>query len=216
VEQDTIIGYVRGSEVSGAFLDSLMDLLGEDGYRTISGTLRVETGPALVAARNQLVKVFLEQTDATWLFMVDTDMVFEADVIERLRAVASPHIIAGALCFGWFADARIAKPTLYGEGMTQITEWAPGSLVPVYATGAACLLIHRRSLEAMPPGAWFKQDPYGAWGEDQGFFMVAADAGIRAVVDTSTQVLHDKHIRVGLRDYDPAALRKLFDKEQSE
>jgi hypothetical protein len=213
VAQDTVIGYVRGAEVSGAFLDSLMDLLGEDGYRTIAGTIRVETGPVLVAARNKLVQVFMEQMDFPWLFMVDTDMVFGPDVIDRLKQVASPHIIAGALCFGWFSDARIAKPTLYGEGMAQITEWTPGALVPVEATGAACLLVHRRVLEALPAGAWFKQSEDGSWGEDQGFFMNAAAAGIRAVIDTSTQVLHDKHIHVGLRDYDPAALRALFSAE---
>jgi hypothetical protein len=214
--QDTIIGYVRGAEVSGAFLDSLMDLLGEDAYRTVAGTIRVETGPALVTARNQLVRVFMEQMDAPWLFMVDTDMVFEADVIARLRQVASPHVIAGALCFGWFSDARIAKPTLYGEGMVQITEWTPGSLVPVYATGAACLLIHRRALEAMPHGAWFKQAADGSYGEDQGFFMNAAAAGLRTVIDTGTHVLHDKHIHVGLRDYDPVALTRLFGTEAVE
>jgi hypothetical protein len=213
--QDVVIGYVRGSEVSGAFLDSLMDLLGEDGYRTIAGTIRVESGPALVAARNQLVRIFMEQFDSPYLFLIDTDMVFNPDVITRLKAVASPHIIAGALCFGWFSGERIAKPTLYGENLEQIIDWRPNSLVPVYATGGACLLLHRRVLEAMPPKP-FKQAEDGTWGEDQGFFMNAADAGIKTVVDTGTLVLHDKHIHVGLRDYDPERLRELFAAEAAE
>jgi hypothetical protein len=135
--------------VSGAFLDSLMDLLGEDGYRTIAGTIRVETGPVLVAARNKLVQVFMEQMDFPWLFMVDTDMVFGPDVIDRLKQVASPHIIAGALCFGWFSDARIAKPTLYGEGMAQITSGrrALSSRSRPRAPPACWSTEHRRQLD---------------------------------------------------------------------
>lgn len=212
---DTAVGYVRGANVSGAFLDALMDLLGEDGYRTIGGTIRVETGPCLVPARNQLVKVFLESTDLEWLWLTDTDMSFGADVISRLKRIARPDTIAGALCFGWFSGARVAKPTLYGEGMCQITDWVPGSIVPVYATGAACLLIHRQTLERMPYGKWFRQCPDGTYGEDQGFFMNAAEAGIKTYVDTSTPVLHCKEILVGPGDYVRADLEALFTDERN-
>lgn len=204
----TLVGYVRGEHVHGDFLDSLMDLIGEDGYRTIIGTARVETGPALVPARNQLARIFMD-SPAEWLFMVDTDMVFPPSVIDRLRQYASPRVIAGALCFGWFSEARIAKPTLYGEGLAQIIDWTPNSVVPVEATGAACLLIHRHIFETTPE-PWFRQAEDGSYGEDQGFCRNVRASGNAIVVDTSTPVLHSKRILVGPGDYEPDRLRALF------
>jgi hypothetical protein len=209
----TLIGYVRGEQVQGEFLDSLMDLIGQDGYRTIIGTGRITTGPALCVARNQLAKVFMD-SPAEWLFMVDTDMVFPPTVIERLRQYASPRVVAGALCFGWFKEARIAKPTLYGKDLAQIIDWEPGAVVPVEATGAACLLIHRHIFETTPY-PWFTQAEDGTWGEDQGFCKNIRAAGNAIVVDTSTTVLHDKGLLVGPGDYEPERLRALFQSEQS-
>lgn len=211
--QNVIVGYVRGDQVSGAFLDSLTGLLGHDGFQKILGFAAVETGPALVPARNHLARIFMETEGAEWLLMLDTDMVFGPDVLDRLLGVASPHIIAGALCFGWFADARVAKPTLYNEQMETITEWTPGELVPVHATGAACLLIHRRVFEKIGGPYYFTQDPNGAWGEDQGFCRNAAAAGVRIVVDTSTPVLHDKHVYIGPGDWDRDRFLRLLSDE---
>lgn len=213
--QDTLVGYVRGDTVSGAFLDSLTGLLGHDMFQSILGFASVETGPALVPARNELARVFLDTPGADWLLMLDTDMVFAPTTLDRLRAVASPRVIAGALCFGWFSDARVAKPTMYDEQMHTITDWTPGELVPVHATGAACLLIHRRVFEAIGGPYYFTQDPNGAWGEDQGFCRNAQAAGVRIVVDTSTPVLHDKHVHIGPGDWDRDAFLRLFQSEQS-
>jgi GT2 family glycosyltransferase len=209
--QDTLLGWVRGEYVHGAFMDSVTNLLGED--ESVAGIARVESGPALVAARNQLARVFMS-TPATWLFMVDTDMVFDADVIARLKQYASPQVIAGALCFGWFPEQRIAKPTLYGPGMQQIFDWDDNEVVSVEATGAAALLIHRHVFETTPE-PWFTQDPHGMWGEDQGFCQNVRAAGNGIVVDTSTQVLHAKTLYVGRGDYSADALRQAFKSEQS-
>jgi hypothetical protein len=208
--QDTIVGWIRGDTVSGAFTDSLSDLLGHDMYQTILGTARVTTGPALVPARNHLVDIFLSEPQAQYLLMLDSDMVFPPDILDRLRAVAAPNIIAGALCFGWFSDDRVAKPTMYDENMHTITRWEPGRLVPVHATGAACLLIHRRVFETAPGPYWFRQDEFGRWGEDQGFCRYVGEHGVKIVVDTSTPVLHDKSVRIGPYDYDPDAFERLF------
>jgi hypothetical protein len=209
VPADTLIGYVRGADVSGAFLDSLVDMLGADGYQTIAGVVRVESGPALCAARNELCKVFMEKTTEPWLYLTDTDMVFHPSTVARLKQYASPRVVAGSLCFGWFSDARIAKPTLYGEGLEQILDWEPNSVVPVHATGAASLLIHRRIFESTPY-PWWTQDPEGVWGEDQGFCSNIRAAGNAIVVDTGTPVLHDKRILVGPGDYEPERLRAAF------
>lgn len=50
--------------------------------------LPIESGANIVTARNRIVRVFLENTDAEWLWMVDSDMTFEMDTLDRLLEVA--------------------------------------------------------------------------------------------------------------------------------
>ena len=197
---DTIIGYVHGASVDGVFLDSLMAILHEDRFRTIEGCISIESGPLLVTARNVLVEAFLE-TGKEWLLMVDTDMELPTDVVDRLKRHASPDRVVGALCFAFDRRSRGMAPTMYvGERLTPVTEWEPGALVPVWSTGAACLLIHR-DVFAKLERPWFRQSTDGSYGEDQGFCMNLALAGIELAVDTSTVAGHSKGLVVGLTDW---------------
>jgi hypothetical protein len=114
-------------------------------------------GSNLSAPRNTLVRRFLEYGLADWMLMLDTDMVFRPDLLERLLEHADPveAPIVGGLCFG-FDDKGDIQPTLFGlvgdEGSPQVIryhEWPPDSMFQVAATGAACLLIHKSVFEAI-------------------------------------------------------------------
>jgi hypothetical protein len=131
----------------------------------------------IAAGRNEAVASFLDDTDAEWLWMVDTDMGFSADAVDRLVDAADEHQrpVVGGLCFALQADEEPAEhygrknliiPTLYewaeqnGEqGFSPALGYEPDSLTRVTATGAAFLLIHRRVLRKMRDkhgDAWFE------------------------------------------------------------
>lgn len=160
-----LAAYLHPNVVSHSFMDSLMRVWDHDRANPLQllvGRLAVGCGPgALVACRNDAVTTWLDETAADWLWLVDSDMGFGDDVVSRLVAAADPVLrpVVGALCYGlapsvadgmggWHVDVF---PTLYDwrlddsgdEGYVGRREFPPDQLVPVDATGAACLLLHR-------------------------------------------------------------------------
>jgi hypothetical protein len=126
----------------------------------------------LPAARNSIMAHFLDKTDAEYLFMIDTDMGFAPDAVDRLVQAASllndDAPVIGALCFGLKAVedpslyggyATIPFPTLYqwGEvehddgtlepGFAVTGTYSPDVVMRVAGTGAAALLVHRNAAE---------------------------------------------------------------------
>ena len=76
--------------VTGGFCDSLwaMGQYDRDTAHNI-GALNSEVGPLVVNNRNQLMVEFLRlDRRAQWLLMLDTDIVFAPDLLDRLLAVA--------------------------------------------------------------------------------------------------------------------------------
>lgn len=166
------IGYLHPGTLSTCFHNSLQGLLFSD----IAGRQRVMSHPygemgkeagsgGIVAGRNQIAQVFLDESEAEWLMVVDSDMGFEADTLERLVELGDPYKIpvVGALCFalksagraGLYAQRFRATPTLYsyvetedGEiGFLPMFDYPRDQLVNVAATGCACLLVHRHALD---------------------------------------------------------------------
>lgn len=181
----------------------------------------------LADGRNRVVRGFLEDTDAEWLFMVDTDMVFQDDTVDRLLAAADKlseeHVIrpvVGGLCFSYAPrpsePGRLEViPTVYEYarvvregrefyiGFVDNKEYDRDSINRVAATGAACLLLHRETLEFMRDEVgenWFSPltHPTGDGGrprifsEDFSFFMRCLQLDIKAYVDTSVKLGHVK------------------------
>jgi hypothetical protein len=127
--------------------------------------MRCGTG-GIVTARNETAARFLDG-DAEWLWIVDTDMGFRPDTLERLLAAADPvaRPVVGALCFAQMEHApdgmggyhTRAAPTLYQwgrdgagrEGFAVWTDYPRDQLVRVGATGAACMVVHRSALAAV-------------------------------------------------------------------
>jgi len=190
-------------------------IIREDGQymRIVSGTMGV------AAARSKIVSQFLA-TRAEWLFMVDTDMGFEDDTIERLiqASEANSCPVVGALCFAQKADPRVPEtslhaqrftivPTLYRyvdlgteRGFLSITDYAPNQFQFVDATGAAAILMHRDALRAVGPEPFRPMVVRGAnpdgtdreFSEDLSFCARLANAGVAMGVDTSVKTTHHK------------------------
>lgn len=176
----------------------------------------------LVASRNSIAANFLDQTDAEWLFVVDSDMGFAADTMERLIASAEAVDagVMGALCFGILAgderpnggvDSRIV-PTIYQwmeleteAGFSSILNYPVDQVQRVSATGSACLVIRRRVLEKVRANlgsdTWYHPvtHPTGGEGggprdfsEDLSFCVKVAQVGESIYVDSSVKTTHAK------------------------
>lgn len=230
-QEKVVVACVRPSLVHGAYMDSLMDLLMYDfaTHRRITeggGRLSYQTGPNLSAARNDVVRKFLAYGKADWLWMVDSDMVFPPDTVERLLEHADPEKapIVGGLCFGLTNDGDVL-PTLFdvvgddnGVDVVRYSSWPPDTMMQVGATGAACLLVHKSVFErirdyAHPdrpdrPGfntafPWFQEVEHGGQpvSEDITFCIRAGWCQIPVYVNTAVQIGHIKDRLLTMESY---------------
>ena len=188
--------------------------------------LKCGSGVLLASTRNYAVKLFLDNTEHEWMLFVDTDMGFASDAVHKLLASADPveRPMVGALCFavmtagydgmgGW---RQAIVPTMYKIGLSDQTgnpsfcfygPYERNAMVPVAATGAAFLLIHRSVLNLMRDkygDEWFSQmrdDVGDTVGEDITFCLRARAAGIPIFVNTGVGTTHHKQTWVGEEDY---------------
>lgn len=187
-----------------------------------SSFLRMQCGSGgLVQCRNQVVTDFLDRTEGEWLFLVDTDMGFAPDALERLILSADRYHrpVMGALCFQlrrrreegeFFGVRHSVNPTVYNwvvlpeeVGFVPIGDYARGQVIKVAGTGAAAMVVNRRSLNKIREADgdnWFTPivHPTGYKGgprefsEDLSFCVRLAQHGIPVHCDTSVRTTHDK------------------------
>jgi GT2 family glycosyltransferase len=212
-----IVAYLHPSDHVGArFHRSLVDLLVRDSFaarRVVAGTLDMASGANITTARNSVVRDFLA-TDAAWLWLIDADMDFAPDTLDRLLRSADPvtRPIVGGLCFRVTQEhdnVLTLTPTLYGTNddtpprTVVYHDYPRDAVVAVAATGAACLLVHRSVLEAMEssgrwrkPWTWFAETLYPDYddviSEDITFCLRAGSLGFPVHVDTSIEIGHQK------------------------
>lgn len=223
------LAYVNQNNVAYAWHHSMVELIGWD----LANACRVMRGgyvairygtDGLPDARNKAVEEFL-QRDSEWLFWVDTDMGFPADIVDRLLAAADPkeRPIVGALCFtqreteadgvgGWRCTAT---PTVFDwqhegekQGFAVRWDYAQDTVVRCGGTGSAAVLIHRSVFERV-------FDKYGrTWydrsfnptmkqltSEDLSFCMRAIALGIPVHVHTGVKTTHQKTVWLSEEDY---------------
>lgn len=217
------IGYLHPGHLATCFAESLQDVILCD----ITGPQRIVSHPfgkiakecgsgGIVDGRNLLAKTMCDESEADWLFMVDSDMGFAHDTIERLIEVADPdHTpIVGGLAFAHKTDGKgdfygiryRAQPTLYTfaetdekVGVTPRLDYPRDELVKVDATGGACVLIHRSVFVRMRErygDSWFDPItlPKGPtrFSEDLSFFLRCGFLDIPVHVHTGIKTTHDK------------------------
>ena len=222
--EKVIVAFLHDGNWEGSFGESLINVLMFDvslHQRIVhgGGWLAVQASANLAGPRNGIVKQFLSYGAADWLWMIDSDMTFSPDVVERLLEYADPvqAPIVGALCFG-FDEKGEVQPTLYGldgtpedpEHLSVIRyhEWMPDSMMQVAATGTGCLLVHRSVFERIRdaklpnrsrPGfndafPWFQETEHDGSpvGEDITFCWRAGLLEIPVFVNTAVQCGHVK------------------------
>lgn len=209
------VGWVDGGDTKGLFTKSVTQACAYEAlHHRLVSILRVQSGPLLCEGRNLLVSQFLE-TGADWLFMVDTDMVFDHDVVERLLVTAESEQVkvVGGLAYG--VNHELGQfPTLYRQidGMPQVLLNQPSGIVDVDATGAAFTLTHRSvfvDYARQDHHRWFHRavvpatetHPGGVLGEDISWCWHLRANGVRIVVDTAVEAGHVKPTLVNSDTY---------------
>jgi hypothetical protein len=215
------VGFLHPGQYASCFAESCVDMLLYD----LSHNMRMSrdggwlalrcTATQIVEGRNKLASIICDQSEAEWLFMVDSDMGFGEDTVDALIAVADPvdRPVVGALYFTLGDDG---PAPFYGRRFwctPAIYRWRNNEphqpdLVPHYsytrndvtrcdATGAGCLLIHRSVLEQMRAkfgDEWF--DPIKisdkTYGEDLSFCFRLLLLGVPLFVHTGIKTTHDK------------------------
>lgn len=202
-DQTVCIAYPYATQMSSRFAHSKDRVLLRDaGHRRRIRKFGFNSSGANVATpRNEIVREFVA-SDIDYLWFIDTDMVFEDDVLERLIERAHPveRPIVGALCFS-LQNGMKARPTIYrvrGDRQVGVEyDYPVDKLYEVDATGTGCLLIHRSVFEKMDDNSaypWFRESSLGNTpiGEDITFCIRARALGFPIYVDTSIKVGHEK------------------------
>jgi hypothetical protein len=147
---------------------------------------------------------------AEWLLMIDSDMVFSPEQVDKLMGVADPveRPLLGGLCFGG-GRSGVMFPTIYRlrrpgpnqDPVEVVKDYPPDALCAADATGAAFLLMHRDLLIKMHEkwgesnSPWFIEgSEYKgmAFGEDWAFCMRAKQLGYQLYIHTGVKIGHTK------------------------
>jgi len=226
-----LVAYIHDEDVSHSWHMSLMEMvahdLGNAGRVMSGGWIAVRYGTdGLAEARNKVVRSFLDERDAEWMLWLDTDMGFNADVVDRLIESADPveRPIVGALAFSWkeigadgMGGYRCAPRPVILDWQTKGAEsgflgrasYPVNSLVQCSAVGSALVLIHRSvfvKIRDRYGDHWYDRIPNPSTGgnligEDLSFCMRAAAVQLPVFVNTAVRTSHHKSLWVGELDY---------------
>lgn len=225
-KHDVLFGYLHPNDVASSFHKGFVNLLGYDlsGAGRLGQIADVRCGSmGIPEGRNDLCRTLLK-SECDWLWMVDSDMGFEPNVLDQLLSIADPveRPIIGGLCFAnretvpdqMNGFRTFPRPTLLnwvteeeGGRFQGRSHYPVNTLVRVGATGAAMLLIHRSVIQRILDEfgeTWFDRTPdfTGAMqGEDISFFCRTNALDIPAYVHTGIRTTHMKWIWLAESDF---------------
>lgn len=135
-------------------------------------SLQLVHGTGLLArTRNIIVKNFLDDSNADWLLMLDSDETLSVEVFDLLvdSAHKDDRPVVAALVFAQFFDNGVMRPVpaIYNfspEGsMLPIDDYPKNALFQIDGAGTGCLLVHRSVLVAMRENANPNQGTDWCW-----------------------------------------------------
>jgi hypothetical protein len=149
----------------------------------------------LYEARNECVRAF-QDTNASYLFFVDSDVVPSINVIDMLLSHSFDKKIIGSLCFEIKVDRDgILKKVPMAlqkvkNGYKIIDESKLKGLINVDATSTQCVMIHHSVFKSIDP-PWFE-----GIAEDFYFYEKAKEAGVSIYIDCDCNAKH--YMEVGI------------------
>lgn len=206
---------VNPGEVTCELFGTFVQLLTKDMQEThhITDFICRRSGGLLSVFRNGLVAEYLQESEADWLWFVDSDIALGDDTLNLLMDARKDHPNAKIIT-GWYVLPMVEegfRPCIY--------EWTGGDWhqegnfkylpVPeetcyVDSVGIGCCLIKRDLLVQMMkkfgrPSPWFTLCERGeetpdprVFGEDHSFFLRAAEFGQRPLLVPQAGVGHMK------------------------
>lgn len=190
-KESVLIGFAHNGQMRHEFHRSIANLGNYDARnkKCIAGEVTAG-GPYITENRNMICDQAL-QSQAEWLFMLDNDVEFPPDILDRLLAVADPieRPILGAVYFtqinGYWMPVWLEQ--VDGVGRMPVEQITIGEIKELDAIGMGCTLIHRTVLEKMKaehsddPWPWFNHDLIdgGRAGEDVSFCNRAKKMGLK-------------------------------------
>lgn len=167
-----IIGYVHNGSVCAPFMRAVVNALSYDAERDkLIDNLYEASSSDIVQNRNLVVKGFLENKEAEWLWFLDTDIVFQPDALYELLKVAHPKVrpVVSGLYFSFLSgEFRFSMPVIFrltATGEYRTIDWIDDAVHEVDGIGMGCALIHRSVLEAV--GEAHADDAWKWFGRDQ-------------------------------------------------
>ena len=176
------------------FVKSLLKLtnkLKDDG---INFETRIEAGTLVYFARDKLAR-YAMSNGFTHILWLDSDMVFEPEILEDLQFSGKPFVTG-------IAHGR-RKPymsCLFKSYTPEVVRWEykdyPHNTFEVAACGMACTLIETKILEdvIMKYNTAFTPTEY--WGEDVAFCDRARSFGYKPYAEPGVRVGHVGHITI--------------------
>lgn len=205
-----VVGWLDPGAVDGRWAADLLRLVRSRESLLHESTVRIQCNGLLSRGRNELVKTFLDRTDAAWLLMLDTDHQLPVAAFDKVIAAAHDveRPVVSALYFAAYPGDPYPTPvpTIYRVGAdgrgAPIHDYPRDAVIPIDACGAGFLLVHRSALDAIRAAAtaderdwcWFSDGPVGgAWmSEDMTFCARLRGAGIRLHAHTGAVLPHHK------------------------
>ncbi len=158
--------------------------------------------------RNKIVKHFLYKTNSEWLLTVDSDMVWNIDMVKQLAdsadSVAAP-VVSGI----YFVNDKPPRPCMVKRlpsgHLQTVKDWEEGDIVEVDGCGGGFMLIHYTVLKDIErvfgdlddrQGPWYRQSAVGASGQmlepDHAFVQRVQQVGQKVYVNTDVFPGHIK------------------------
>lgn len=167
------VGAVGSATEIGVAVDSVRNLK----LRTGDYMAPIIRGTKGYEARQAHVRRFMESGHGA-LVLLDADMHFEADTVERLRLHGEPFVSGYYMRRQFQPIAPVwFEPSDEWPMMPWLTEPERGKLHPLGASGWGCVLIHREVFEATAKilkGEWFvAEDDMDVWPYDLTKVMTA-------------------------------------------
>lgn len=197
------IGIVHDDKIDTKFVISLVQLLGAR-RDNLMGRVIFRGGVVgrLDKGRSQVIRLFLEEKSmqASWLLMLDSDMVFGTPQFDRILDTAD-HIARPLVTGLYLRASNPVSPCVFElkDGTLRVKEYIrPDAVQRVDSAGLGFTLVHRTALERMleVTGGWCDNSDTGPNGEpladDASFFQRARETNLPIYLDSAVEVGHVK------------------------